>query len=233
MEPSCGSFPADRSATGGSPGVSGIIFRHLGSGVPYGRALELQYGLVDAIAEDRSPETVLTLEHAPVITLGRRANPDHVLLPPDRLRQLGIDVIPVDRGGDVTYHGPGQLVSYPLLRLDRRGLTPRGCLRLLEEAVIRTLARLDIRAARQEGYTGVWTATGKICAIGIASRRWVSFHGIALNLAPDWTHWGYIIPCGIPDRPVTSVERELGRPVTLEELLPLWREAFLETFGSA
>ncbi len=200
--------------------------------MPYADALMLQHELVDAIADGRAPETVLTLAHAPVITLGRKADPAHVLAPPDTLARMGIEVVPVDRGGDVTYHGPGQLVSYPLLRLDRRGLTPRGYLRLLEEAVIRALARLGIGAGRLEGYTGVWTGTGKICAIGVASRRWVSFHGIALNLAPDWAHWACIIPCGITDKPVTSVERELGRAVPLEEMAAWWREAFLEVFGA-
>lgn len=214
-----------------SPVSAHIVFRHLGSNIPYANALRLQHELVDAIAEEREPETVLTLEHAPVITLGRRAHPAHVLLPPEALTEKGIALIPVDRGGDVTYHGPGQLVSYPLLRLDRRGLTPRHYLRLLEEAVIRLLAGLGIPAGRLEGYTGVWTDTGKICAIGVASRRWVSFHGIALNLAPDWTHWSYIVPCGIADKPLTSVERILGRPVTADEVLPRWQEAFLRIFG--
>jgi len=208
-----------------------ITFRHLGSNIPYTDALSLQHELVDAIAENREPETVLTLEHAPVITLGRRANPAHVLLPPETLAEKGVALIPVDRGGDVTYHGPGQLVSYPLLRLDRRDLTPRGYLRLLEETVILLLASLGVPAGRLEGYTGVWTESGKICAIGVATRRWISFHGIALNLAPDWTHWGYIVPCGIADKPVTSVERELGRRVPIDEILPLWQKAFLEIFG--
>ncbi|HOJ69594.1 MAG TPA: lipoyl(octanoyl) transferase LipB [Candidatus Hydrogenedentes bacterium] len=209
---------------------SPVTFRHLGSGVPYADALRLQHDLVDAIAEGRESETVLTLEHAPVITLGRRANPAHVLLPPDILLEKGISLVHVDRGGDVTYHGPGQFVSYPLLRLDQRNLTPRGYLRFLEDAVIRLLAALDIQATRLEGYTGVWTRSGKICAIGVASRRWVSFHGIALNLTPDWTHWSYIIPCGIPDKPVTSVGKELGKRIGVAEILPLWREAFLEIF---
>lgn len=173
-------------------------------------------------------ERLLLLEHPPVITLGRNARREDILLDDDALLARGVVVAASNRGGQVTYHGPGQLVGYPILDLapDRRDVA--RYLRDLEEVLIGTLARFGIAAARIAGLTGVWAREGKIASIGVHLSRWVTTHGFALNVNTDLSHFGLIVPCGLRDRGVTSMQRLLGRAVPLEDVAA----ALVPTFGA-
>jgi len=181
----------------------------LGAGISYDAALALQRGRRAEVESGAAPEALFLMEHAPVITLGRNADSANLRVSRDALARLGIDVVESDRGGDVTYHGPGQLVAYPILRLESRGLSITRYLRLLEQALIDTLAEFGLEGERAEGYTGVWVKGAKVAAIGVAVHRGVSFHGTAINVNPNMAHWKLIVPCGIPDKPVTSLGRLL------------------------
>ena len=179
--------------------------------VPYGDALELQRRLaLDRIAGRMPHDRLLLLEHPPVVTLGRTSDAAHVLRPE------GVDLFEVERGGDVTYHGPGQLVGYPILDLTGYRQDLHWYLRTLEQALIEALASLGISAERHPGFTGVWTAGGaggkrKIASIGVHVKQWVTWHGFALNVTTDLTAFDRIVPCGIAGVEMTSVEREGGR----------------------
>jgi lipoyl(octanoyl) transferase len=182
----------------------------------YDAAYALQQRLqAEQIAGTRGA-TMLFVEHPPTITVGRRGSADEVVAPESVLRARGVVVRETDRGGQVTYHGPGQIVCYPLVHVEKLGL--HEYMRLLEEAVIRTIARWEITGYRVEGRTGVWVGKEKICALGIRVRKWWSIHGLALNVRPDLNHFGLIIPCGIRDRGVCSMEKLLGdrTPATTE-----------------
>ena len=200
---------------------------------PYAPTLELQRRLVDQLRQVRDERAFLVLiEHdPPVITLGRGGNAKHVLAPRDALAARGFEVHETSRGGDVTYHGPGQLVGYPILRLDRHGKDVHRYLRDVEEVLIRVLGRFGLEGERVEGLTGVWVGGAKIAAAGIAISRWVSYHGFALNVSTDLTHFQTIVPCGISDKPVTSLSVLLGRTVSVEEVKPLVVEAVVDVFG--
>ena len=184
--------------------------RRLGR-IPYAEALELQRRLADERIAGAIPDTLVLLEHPPVVTLGRGTKASSLPLDPDALRARGVDVYEIERGGDVTYHGPGQLVGYPIL--DLHGLKPdlHWYLRQLEEALIRALATLDIPSERNPGYTGVWTRGRKIASIGIHVRQWVTWHGFALNVTTDLSAFDLIVPCGIRDVVMTSVLKESSR----------------------
>jgi lipoate-protein ligase B len=179
--------------------------------VDYRTAWQLQAELASAVAKGACPETLLLLEHPPTITLGRSAKDAHLLASVDRLNTLGIEVVPVDRGGDVTYHGPGQLVGYPIVDLNGRGRDLHAYLRQLEGALIDVLAEYGICAGRKPPHTGVWVEDRKIAAMGIKVSRWISSHGFALNVASDLTGFSHIVPCGLADFEVTSLSRELGQ----------------------
>ncbi len=175
--------------------------------VPYAEALEWQRSLAEARIAGRLPHDVLLLlEHPAVVTLGRTARAGHLLEP------HGVPVVAVERGGDVTFHGPGQLVGYPILDLTGYRQDLHWYLRTLEQALIAALAELGIRAERNPGYTGVWTPGGsrKIASIGVHVKQWVTWHGFALNVTTDLSHFERIVPCGIPGVVMTSVEREKG-----------------------
>ncbi|HEX4560967.1 MAG TPA: lipoyl(octanoyl) transferase LipB [Gemmatimonadales bacterium] len=173
--------------------------------VPYRDALELQRSLAKDRIEARLDHDVLVLlEHPPVVTLGRGSHAENIL------QSEGIDVVEVERGGDVTYHGPGQLVGYPILDLKGFKQDLHWYLRTLEQALIEGLALLDIPAERNPGYTGVWTRGRKIASIGVHVKQWVTWHGFALNATTDLTAFSRIVPCGIPGVQMTSVEREWG-----------------------
>jgi lipoate-protein ligase B len=172
---------------------------------PYGPIHALQHHLVEWRLQGLVSDTLLLLEHTPVFTLGRRGDPAHILATPEQLEREGIEVHRIERGGDVTYHGPGQIVGYPILRLADYGLGVSDYMHRLEEALIRTLVGYDIVARRREGYIGVWVGTNKIAALGVRIRRGVAFHGLALNVSPNMAHWACIVPCGITDGGVTSV----------------------------
>ncbi len=198
---------------------------HLGL-VPYGTALQLQRTLMELRKAGRIENTLLLLQHPPVITLGRNAQLNNVLAPPEFLAQKGVELFDIDRGGDVTFHGPGQLVAYPIF--DLRSFEPRlgavEFVRRLEEVLIRTCGDFGIGAQRIKGLTGVWTYAlrnkpeGKIAAIGVHISRGVTTHGFALNVTTDLEFFSLIVPCGITGRPVTSMQRELQKSLTLEEV---------------
>ncbi len=176
-------------------------------------------------------ERLFLLEHPPVITLGRNAREGDVLAAEGRLAALGVSLETSNRGGQVTYHGPGQLVGYPVIDLtpDRRDVA--RYLRDLEEVLIRTLARLGIEAMRQPGWTGVWVGEAKIAAIGVHLSRWVTTHGFALNVTTDLAHFDLIVPCGITTRGVTSIAKILGAPLALQEVAELLVPEFGAVFG--
>lgn len=207
--------------------------RWLGLGtVPYQDAWQLQQSFLAARRAGRADEDWLVLlEHPPVITVGRGGTDSHILARQDELARRGIDVFHVDRGGDVTYHGPGQLVAYPLLDLTRYGRDVHAYVRRLEEVVIRTLADFGIAATRDTRYTGVWVGREKICAIGIGVRRWCTYHGLALNVSTDLAPFGCIVPCGIADRGVTSMARVLGAAPAMTAVQGRLRHHFAAVFG--
>jgi lipoyl(octanoyl) transferase len=181
--------------------------------VPYAEALELQRRLVAARSAGEAPDTLLLLEHPPTITLGVRADPANVLVPAAELARRGVALVPTDRGGDVTYHAPGQIVGYPILKLSQHGADLGRYVRAVEEVIIRTLAMYGVTGERVPGLTGVWVDGGraKICAIGVRlSAAGVTSHGFALNVRPDLAGFAQIVPCGISDREVTSLARLLG-----------------------
>jgi lipoyl(octanoyl) transferase len=185
----------------------------------YAAALERQRAEHAAVVEGRErrvPMRLLLVEHdPPVITVSRRPDAGrHVIASDERLAELGVQRIETDRGGDVTWHGPGQLVAYPILDLHRLDLRIHGYMRFLEQAVIDTLEGWGVRGLRDEAATGVWVGSGtpqrKICAMGVRVSRWATLHGLALNVAPDLAQFGLIVPCGLVGRPVTSLAAELG-----------------------
>jgi lipoyl(octanoyl) transferase len=206
--------------------------RRLGR-VPYAEALELQKRLVEQRRADEIPDQLLLLEHPPVVTLGVKSRNDrsHVLATPERLEALGVELLETGRGGDVTYHGPGQLVGYPIINLapDRRDV--HRYVRDLEEVLIRAVATFGIAGGRSPGLTGVWVGDAKLAAIGVRIARWVTSHGFALNVATNLEHFGLIVPCGIIDKRVTSLELLTGRAVPMDDVETAVAGAFSEVFG--
>lgn len=208
----------------------------------YDAALARQQELRDRVRDDESaPGHLLLLEHdPPVITLGRRGRDDDILLPRAKLDAMGIEVRASTRGGEVTYHGPGQLVAYAIHRLHLPELGVRDHVRRLEETVIRTLGQYGIESTRgdsKSGTTGVWTKDTsetlgeKIAAIGVAVHRWVTYHGFAFNVSTDMTYFDLIVPCGLADRKVTSLQNVLKRDVSVEEIKPHIVKHFAGVFG--
>ncbi len=198
--------------------------------VDYQEARDIQHALAQARAEERIPDTLLLLEHPPTYTLGRRDKPSNMLLPREALEGLGARVIEVDRGGEITFHGPGQLVGYPIIGLRSWG-GPLKYVRALEATLISALDTFGIRAGSIEGLTGVWANDAKIAAIGVRISRGVSSHGFALNVGTDLGWFQHIVPCGIPDRDVTSMERLLGNALELKEVAAVTAKAFGQEMG--
>jgi lipoyl(octanoyl) transferase len=196
---------------------------------PYREAWELQRSIAAAVAEGTTPDTVLLLEHPPVVTLGRRTEEGELHIP----HGAEVEIVETDRGGKSTYHGPGQLVCYPIFDLTRHGQDVKKYCRDLEEGLIRTLASFGLEATRIEGLTGIWLERPprKIASIGIHISKWVSTHGYALNVDLDpapFTEW--ITACGIEDAQFTTIARELGRPVAVDEVRPQALTALAEVF---
>jgi len=198
--------------------------------VGYGAMLEEQHRRRKAVAEGTAPNTLYMLEHKPVITLGRDADQAHIVASTAQLQAGGVEVVDTDRGGDVTYHGPGQLVGYPILNLHRWRLSVGWYLRTLEQVLIDLLAAYGLQGERVKGLTGVWVNGAKVAAIGIGVRDWVTFHGFALNVQPVMEHFGFIVPCGIADKPVTSLEALLGEAPALDETATRFEHHFREHF---
>ena len=200
--------------------------------IPYAEALALQSDLVGRRRTGDIPDQLLLLQHPHVITLGTASSRSHVLADESRRRELGIDLVDVGRGGDVTYHGPGQLVGYPILDLKPDRKDVHQYLRDLEAVLVHTLDEMGIRGEPLPNLTGVWVDGRKIAAIGVRiSSGWITSHGFALNVSNDLSFFETIVPCGIQDVSVTSVSQELGRPFTVPDILGMVSEAFSEIFG--
>jgi len=212
---------------------------HMLPRMEYEAAWELQKRLVKEIDRGERPDTLLLLEHPPTYTIGSDRHPEHLLLGPEELKRRGIAVFEIDRGGDITYHGPGQLVGYPLLYLDAAGLDLHGYLRNLEQALIELLAEFGLKGGRKPAYTGVWVGDVKIAAIGVkfnkarARRGFVTSHGFALNIRRRVEQDGFsgIIPCGITEYGVTSLEKETGVAPAPEEVGRRFVPHFCRVFG--
>jgi lipoyl(octanoyl) transferase len=199
--------------------VKPLEVRRLGR-VPYREALELQRALVEDRRAGRVGDVLLLLEHPHVVTLGTRSDRarSNVLATPARLAELGVELCETGRGGDVTYHGPGQLVAYPILDLKPDRADVYNYVRNLEQVMIAVTRAFGVRAGRIEGLTGAWVGGSKIGAIGVRISRWISSHGFAYNVGTDLDYFNLIVPCGIKDHGVTSLARELGHPVDLADV---------------
>ncbi|MCE2463620.1 MAG: lipoyl(octanoyl) transferase LipB [Dehalococcoidia bacterium] len=183
--------------------------------VEYLKSWEVQRALAQEVADGMQPNTLILLEHPPVYTIGRRGSRDHVMLDDVELSELGISLHEIDRGGQVTFHGPGQLVAYPVLDIREWG-GPVKYVRTLERVIIRTLADFGITAGLIEGLTGVWAGDRKIAAIGVKISSGITYHGLALYVNTDLSGFDHIVPCGITDRDVTSMKKQLGEPVDVD-----------------
>ncbi|HEX2166448.1 MAG TPA: lipoyl(octanoyl) transferase LipB [Longimicrobiales bacterium] len=199
--------------------------------VPYGEALDMQRRLVAQRRAGEIPDTLLLLEHPHVITLGTSAHRDNILVDDDQARLLGIDVFDTGRGGDVTYHGPGQLVGYPILDLKPDRCDLHRYVRDLEQVLIEAVGSFGMVASRKEGLTGVWVGDEKIAAIGVrVSSGWITSHGFALNVSTDLSFFGSIVPCGITQFGVTSIARQVGATPAMESVCDAVVEAFEKVF---
>ncbi len=200
--------------------------------MPYGEALELQRSIArDRISGAISQDVLLLLEHPPVVTLGRSSKEKHLVASPEFLQSHGVELFEVERGGDVTFHGPGQLVGYPIVDLKRHRQDLHWYLRKIEEALINTLADYDIPGERNTSYTGVWTRGKKIASIGVHARDWVTWHGFALNVTTDLSFFDLIVPCGITGVVMTSIARELGaEEVSAQDVMERVSAKFADAF---
>ena len=203
-------------------------FAWLGT-VEYLRARALQDTLVGQVHDGDSPNAFLLLEHPHVFTSGRLSREEHLLTSEAELADAGVPVHETDRGGQITYHGPGQLIGYPVINLRNWGGGPLQYVRTLEQVIVETLADFDVKAHTEHGLTGVWTDGGKIAAIGVKISRGVAFHGFSININTDLSYYRHIVPCGITDRPVTSMAVELGEPADPEAV----RYSLVYRFGKA
>jgi lipoyl(octanoyl) transferase len=201
----------------------------LGS-VPYRQAWDLQRSLVEQVRAGEAPDTLLLLEHPHVYTMGRKGTAEHLLWDEAERQQRGVDLVWSDRGGDATYHGPGQLVGYPILDLSRHGLDLLVYLRTLESSLIAYLAELGLAGAAVPGLTGVWVDDAKVAAIGVKFNGGVVSHGLALNLTTDLEYFEGIVPCGIADKKATSVERLTGASLATENAARAYAGQFARAF---
>lgn len=197
--------------------------------VPYGSANDAMHDLAARRAAGEIPDTLILLEHPPVYTAGRRTDPTHLLLAEADIARAGAELHHVDRGGSVTFHGPGQLVGYPIVDL---GPAPDviGYLRNIEEVLIRAAADVDVEVGRSDRFTGVWAGEAKVGAIGVRVSRGVTLHGFALNCTTDLSWFGAIVPCGLEDRTVTSLSQVAGREITVDAMRPIVARRFEEVF---
>jgi lipoate-protein ligase B len=194
----------------------------------YKEVWDLQKTIHHERVDNRIPNTLILVEHDPVITLGKSGRQDNVLFPVASLESRGLKYYEIERGGDVTFHGPGQLVGYPIFNV-KEGLTGiKPFIERIEDAIIETVSDFGINAYKREKFIGVWTEKGKICSIGIAVKRWVSFHGFALNVNTDLEYFDLIVPCGLKNVEMTSMQQILGRQLSMDEV----RETTIERFGS-
>jgi len=196
----------------------------------YHEAWEFQKRLFNQVVNERSQNYLIITEHKPVITIGKTGSLENLLTEPSYLESKGIDVIEIDRGGDITFHGPGQLVGYPILDLSQFHKDIHWYLRNIEEVIIHTLSDFGIQGERLPGLTGVWVKKKKICAIGVKVTRWVTMHGFALNVSTNLDYFKHIIPCGISDHGVTSIFEEIGNNVDQKDVIKSLYHNFSEIF---
>lgn len=194
---------------------------------PYKKIWDFQYYLQNLRLEGKIPDVLILLEHSPVYTLGKVAKQEHLLINPQKLSEEKIDLFEIDRGGDITFHGPGQIVGYPIIKLDDLYQDLHRYLRELEEVIILTLREYGIEGYRIPGLTGVWVNDEKICAMGIKVTRWVTMHGFAFNINTDLNYFHKIIPCGIKDKGVTSLQKIYNHKIEIEEV----KEIIIRNFG--
>jgi lipoate-protein ligase B len=199
--------------------------------VEYGEAYRLQKKLHRQRLKGDIPDTLLLLEHPPTVTIGRSGSLENILVSREQLIQEGISLFFIGRGGDVTYHGPGQLVGYPIMDLSRRGKDIHRYVHALEEVLLRTLKDFSIFANRDDSHAGVWVDEEEVAAIGLSIRRWVTMHGFALNINPNIKHFSLINPCGFSNRKATSMSQILGREVDMEEVAKRLVAHFSDVFG--
>jgi lipoyl(octanoyl) transferase len=192
---------------------------------------QLQKVLLNDVVQQRNKHYLILTEHQPVITLGKAGSLKNLLYDPEYVKSQGIQFYQIDRGGDITFHGPGQLVGYPILNLERFKKDIHWYLRALEEVVIQTLALLKISANRIKGLTGVWVNNRKICAIGIKTSRWVTMHGFALNVDLPLDYFNYIIPCGLNDKGITSVAEQMKNKIPMDTVNEIFLKIFAKVFG--
>lgn len=199
--------------------------------IPFREAWSRQEAYVRDIQKGVRPSTLILCEHPPVLTIGREGGEQNVKIDPSLLASQGIEMIPINRGGDITAHNPGQLIGYPLFNLSEFREDLHWFLRSIEDIIMQVLEEYGIASGRVEGKTGVWIEEErKICAIGLHCSRWVTSHGFALNVNNDLSIFDWIIPCGIPDKDVTSIHRELGKSIDMEDLKEKCRKAYIEYF---
>ena len=201
--------------------------------VPYEKALEYQENLLVRRIAEETRDSLILLEHPPTITTGRKGNTEHLLVREEYLRKHGISFVHASRGGDITFHGPGQIVGYPILNLKNHGMDIRRHLRMIEEMIIRTLRDFDIEGRRIDGVTGVWVKRSKVASIGIAIRKWVTYHGFALNVSTDLDYFDLILSCGITDVRITSIGNWLGNEenVGMDDVTRSVIRNFMGVFG--
>ncbi len=221
------SLPGRRGARWYNRRVRDFVVRDLGR-MAYARAWDEQHRTHAQVVAGEAPPTLLLVEHPPVVTFGRKGGRENLLVAEDVLRDEGFDLFDIERGGDVTYHGPGQLVGYPVFPVGKR---VQEFLRGLERALIDVLAEYGIDAVGSPGYAGVWVGNDKVVAIGVAIKRDVAFHGFALNVSTDLRHFDYIVPCGLRGKGVASLSSLTGREVTLEEVKPRVVRSLRTVFG--
>lgn len=197
---------------------------------PYGEVLEMQRAMAAERIAGTRPDTLLLVEHEPVVTLGRSTKREHLLLSEKALAARGVELFDIERGGDVTFHGPGQLVGYPIFDLQQHRQDLHWYLRQLEQVLIDTLAVYDVKGGRVDKYTGVWVDDRKIASIGVHARSWVTWHGFALNVSTDLSYFDLMVPCGIGGVTMTSLVREANRPISLDAVSRQVFAAFADAF---
>ncbi len=210
--------------------ISDSILLHRFGLIEYLTAFDWQRRRAESVRERRSPECLALLEHPPVYTMGARGGRKNLLAPSELLEARGARIVDVDRGGDITFHGPGQLIAYPILNLRARRIPPTDYVKSLESTLIRTLDTFGIAGSRAKGKPGIWVNGAKIAALGVRIQRGVTSHGIALNVTTDLHWFEAIVPCGLPDAPVTSMSSLAGLPPTMREVENAFADAFSELF---
>ena len=198
--------------------------------VEYSEAYKIQQSLWSQNLDGEAPDTLLMLSHFPTFTIGKSGNIDNLLVTREELQIQGIPVYFTDRGGDITYHGPGQIVAYPIMDIRKRGKDIHRYIYDLQEVIIQTLADFSIEARRDDEHVGVWVGDEKIAAIGVRVRKWITMHGLALNVNPIMEHFSFINPCGITDRGVTSITGILGHDVPFDDVVEIMVEKFAAVF---